>query len=71
MVARVHRGTDSIPFALNNPHFIDVEAPSSDDRFTRLNILFGDEAKRNTDGATSTRMCELDEVFSVGRVRND
>lgn len=71
MIARVHRGTDIIPFALNNFHFIDMEAPSGDVRFTRLNILFGDEAKRNTDGATPTRMCELDDIISVGRVRND
>lgn len=71
VIARVYRGTDVIPFALNNSMFIDTEALSSDGRFTHPNLLFGDEAKRDTDGAPPTGMRELNEVFSVCRVRDD
>lgn len=68
VAARGHRAIDVIPFTLHNPTFIDVEAPSGDDKFTRLNLLFGDKSKRDTNGATSTRMCELSAVLTDTRV---
>lgn len=36
VIAVCHRRTDRAPFALNNPKFIDMEAPSSDDEFSRF-----------------------------------
>jgi len=71
MITRVYRGIDVVPFTLNKPIFIDIEALSSDDRFTRLNLLFGDKAKRDTNSAASTRIYKLNEVFSIRRVRDN
>jgi hypothetical protein len=31
------------------------------------NLLFGDKVRSDTNGATSTRVCKLNEVFSVCR----
>ena len=55
--ATAHRNLQDWAKDQRAPNFIDTKAPSSDDRFTGLTNLFGYEAKRNTDAATSTRMC--------------
>lgn len=71
VIARVQRGIDVILFALNNAMFINIKALSSNNRFTRLNLLVRDEAKRDTNSAASTRMRELNKFFSIYRVRDD